>query len=293
MKYFILIMCIMTIAFVQVYLILKTEIVEEDEPFELLWVLYNAAWLGDYEEGFDGAVIDRLMFGSMTVFMVVVLLNLLIAIMADTFATVQESATVEFYHTFAELVYELELLMTAHEHRSLKLFPQYMIYSESTANLRAAEEEGPSEEDSEGAKKAAKVEGNQGSKGMPEVWCHQVLGELKALRSSSSAQQQVLGKIRNIQNEIGSVAAPRVNMDLIVSDDPKSPTVTSTRLESLIPAQKSTQGPRSWNKEEEPIPCWQCETVDKTEASPEEVNAEVSYAIAMSELPESEMRASL
>eukprot|EP00747_Dinoflagellata_sp_TGD_P146260 gnl/TRDRNA2_/TRDRNA2_176673_c2_seq2.p1 gnl/TRDRNA2_/TRDRNA2_176673_c2~~gnl/TRDRNA2_/TRDRNA2_176673_c2_seq2.p1 ORF type:complete len:476 (-),score=83.50 gnl/TRDRNA2_/TRDRNA2_176673_c2_seq2:76-1356(-) len=203
MKYFILIMSIMTIAFVQVYFILKTAIVQEDQPHELLWVLYNAAWLGEFQKGFGASpILDRIMFALMTVFMVVVLLNLLIAIMSDTFVRVQKSAIVEFYHVFAELIHELEMLMTTGEHKSPKFFPKYMVYSIGSRSIRAdVEGEGAGdEEDSDRAKASQstggeEVGGQAAAHGPQEMFQHQILAELKALQRSHAMQQQVLQEL--------------------------------------------------------------------------------------------------
>lgn len=74
----------------QVYFILSTPIVEEGDPLELVWQLYNSGWLGNIGEGYDGAWLERFMYVGMTLLMILVLLNLLIAIMGDTFARVQE-----------------------------------------------------------------------------------------------------------------------------------------------------------------------------------------------------------
>eukprot|EP00747_Dinoflagellata_sp_TGD_P053654 gnl/TRDRNA2_/TRDRNA2_148577_c2_seq1.p1 gnl/TRDRNA2_/TRDRNA2_148577_c2~~gnl/TRDRNA2_/TRDRNA2_148577_c2_seq1.p1 ORF type:complete len:523 (+),score=97.24 gnl/TRDRNA2_/TRDRNA2_148577_c2_seq1:71-1570(+) len=130
MRYFILIMLIMTGAFIQVYFILATPIFPPDQPQELFWELYNAAWLGNMNEGYDGSALERFMYVAMTLFMILVLLNLLIAIMGDTFARVQESAIIEFYHNFAELIYELEMLMSESDRQNRKYFPHYMLYAE-------------------------------------------------------------------------------------------------------------------------------------------------------------------
>eukprot|EP00747_Dinoflagellata_sp_TGD_P092236 gnl/TRDRNA2_/TRDRNA2_165337_c2_seq3.p1 gnl/TRDRNA2_/TRDRNA2_165337_c2~~gnl/TRDRNA2_/TRDRNA2_165337_c2_seq3.p1 ORF type:complete len:500 (+),score=65.36 gnl/TRDRNA2_/TRDRNA2_165337_c2_seq3:680-2179(+) len=135
MRYFTLIMAIMTIAYVQVFFILGSEVFEPDQPLELLWVLYQWGWLGGGDATFgDTGLMERFMFVGMTALMLLVLLNLLIAIMGDTFTRVQESSIVEFYHTFAELIYELEMLMSHTEHSSMKYFPNYMFYSRVTAS---------------------------------------------------------------------------------------------------------------------------------------------------------------
>jgi len=68
MRYFILIMVIMTIAYVQVFFILASSVFPPDQPYELLWVLYRAAWLQDVAYPFDGTMMERFMFVAMTAF---------------------------------------------------------------------------------------------------------------------------------------------------------------------------------------------------------------------------------
>jgi len=134
MRYFVIIMGIMSIAFTQLFYTLQTGIADPDKPQEVVWIVYNAAWLANIEDGFDGKIMDRLMFCVMTLFMIIVLLNLLIAIMSNTFAIVNEGAAVEYYFNLAELTNELEMLMGSNERRSHSRFPQYVIYSISESS---------------------------------------------------------------------------------------------------------------------------------------------------------------
>jgi len=135
MRYFMIIMIIMSVAFTQLFYTLQTPIPEANKPEEAIWAVYNAAWLGNYDAGFAGSILVRLMFGVMTLFMIIVLLNLLIAIMSNTFAIVNEGAAVEYYFNLAELTNELEMLMSKHDRCSVRRFPQYVIYSVSKSSI--------------------------------------------------------------------------------------------------------------------------------------------------------------
>eukprot|EP00747_Dinoflagellata_sp_TGD_P157754 gnl/TRDRNA2_/TRDRNA2_177765_c3_seq21.p1 gnl/TRDRNA2_/TRDRNA2_177765_c3~~gnl/TRDRNA2_/TRDRNA2_177765_c3_seq21.p1 ORF type:complete len:357 (+),score=54.87 gnl/TRDRNA2_/TRDRNA2_177765_c3_seq21:127-1071(+) len=189
MKYFMLITCIMTCAYIQVYFILATPIVEEGETSELVWVLYNAAWLGNVNvRDYAVSLLERFMYAAMTLFMLVVLLNLLIAIMGDTFGRVQESAVVEFYFNFAELIYELETLMTPAEQADETRFPAYMIYSQPQKASITAYQGG---EDAEISSK----EGAQGTGPRIEA-------KLERLRRG---QQTVEGKVDSLQAQVDRI----------------------------------------------------------------------------------------
>eukprot|EP00747_Dinoflagellata_sp_TGD_P146252 gnl/TRDRNA2_/TRDRNA2_176673_c15_seq8.p1 gnl/TRDRNA2_/TRDRNA2_176673_c15~~gnl/TRDRNA2_/TRDRNA2_176673_c15_seq8.p1 ORF type:complete len:625 (-),score=101.30 gnl/TRDRNA2_/TRDRNA2_176673_c15_seq8:83-1909(-) len=129
MRYFLIIMIIMTVAFVQLFYILQTEEVPGDEPGQFVWYVYHAAWVGNYPIGWDSSWLAQIMFACMTLFMIIVLLNLLIAIMGNTYSYVNESAAVEFYFSLAELTHELEMMMTPIERASVKNFPAYILYT--------------------------------------------------------------------------------------------------------------------------------------------------------------------
>jgi hypothetical protein len=129
-RFFILIMVIMTIAFTQAFFILEdNDIAPTDAPWEIVWQVYNTAWLGAQWTWYSGPMLQRMLYLFMTFFQLVVLMNLLIAIMGDTFGRVMEGAIVEFYRNFAQLIYELEVLMTPRERRNTNNFPHYFLFS--------------------------------------------------------------------------------------------------------------------------------------------------------------------
>eukprot|EP00747_Dinoflagellata_sp_TGD_P069520 gnl/TRDRNA2_/TRDRNA2_156159_c0_seq3.p1 gnl/TRDRNA2_/TRDRNA2_156159_c0~~gnl/TRDRNA2_/TRDRNA2_156159_c0_seq3.p1 ORF type:complete len:227 (-),score=50.65 gnl/TRDRNA2_/TRDRNA2_156159_c0_seq3:232-912(-) len=220
-------MTLMTVAFAQVYFILQTPIAEsprdsEDQKGELyimdfLTNLYVGSWIGEIHDGFgEGPVIDRMMFVLMTVFMLVVLLNLLIAIMGDTFMRVQECTIVEFYHNFAALIHELEVLMTAAEHRSGKFFPRYMIFSEKlVASGKSSEDDeepgkaGPPKHGTQAEQAAQAAPQGPGS----DLILPQILAELKSLQRG---QQRLQGQQQD-QWKLLSALGSEVG---ITTDDP-------------------------------------------------------------------------
>lgn len=145
-KFFLLIMFIMTIAFTQAFFILEDEEIGPlDQPHELAWLVYNTAWLGAQWEDYSGPVLPRAIYCFMTFFQLVVLMNLLIAIMGDTFNRVMAGATVEFYRNLAQLIYELEVLMTPNEHRLTSHFPNYLLFSTKTEASEEGNEGGQAE----------------------------------------------------------------------------------------------------------------------------------------------------
>eukprot|EP00747_Dinoflagellata_sp_TGD_P152932 gnl/TRDRNA2_/TRDRNA2_177352_c0_seq2.p1 gnl/TRDRNA2_/TRDRNA2_177352_c0~~gnl/TRDRNA2_/TRDRNA2_177352_c0_seq2.p1 ORF type:complete len:389 (-),score=65.86 gnl/TRDRNA2_/TRDRNA2_177352_c0_seq2:50-1216(-) len=175
MRFFVLIMILMSTAFIQVYLILNTKIVQPDEPLELFWVVYNTAWIGNIGQGYDGQFIERVMYIIMTLVMIVVLLNLLIAIMGDTFARVQANANIEFYLNFAELIFELESTMPAADWDSELKFPKYMIYSTAVHHRANEDDEGElSKDGKEIAREIADVAANEALMG------RRIIAELRA-----------------------------------------------------------------------------------------------------------------
>lgn len=129
-RFFLLIMGIMTIAFTQAFFILEDEeIAPLNAPWEIAWQVYNTAWLGAQWTWYTGPMLQRVLYLFMTFFQLVVLMNLLIAIMGDTFGRVMEGAIVEFYRNFAQLIHELEVLMTPREHQNTNHFPHYFLFS--------------------------------------------------------------------------------------------------------------------------------------------------------------------
>jgi len=154
-RYFLLIMVIMTIAFSQAFFILEDcEIAPDAEcptpPWEYIWQVYNTAWLGAQWVSYTGPMLQRFIYLFMTFFQLVVLMNLLIAIMGDTFGRVMEGAIVEFYRNFAQLIYELEVLMTPREHQNVNNFPSYFLFSRKEMfdeESNEAPEDGDKEQD--------------------------------------------------------------------------------------------------------------------------------------------------
>jgi WD40 repeat protein len=141
-KFFMLVMVIITFAFTQsFYMMRDTGIFEpllEDEelseaaiknPGEIGWQVYNTALIGSQWSDYVGPQLQRYLYVFMTLFQLAVLMNLLICIMTDTFVHVKSGATVEFYRNLAQLIYELEVLMTPAELKIDRNFPEYMLYS--------------------------------------------------------------------------------------------------------------------------------------------------------------------
>jgi len=54
--------------------------------------------------------------------------------MGDTFARVQYSSIIEFYHNFAQLIYELEMLMKDSDRQGMMYFPNYMFFSRAATS---------------------------------------------------------------------------------------------------------------------------------------------------------------
>merc|ERR1740121_827591 len=113
-------------------------------------------------------------------------MNLLIAIMGDTFARVQEGAIVEFYHNFAELIYELEVLMPEKELRNPHYFPPYMFFS---------------------AKALDGTEGDDDSDGVDEdhrdSLIHGLREELKAVKRAALTQADLTREVDRVVQTLG------------------------------------------------------------------------------------------
>ena len=75
----------------------------------LLLTTYKSIWLGSFEaEWLDSSFPEVFFFVVVTFLFLVVMMNLLIAIMADTFTRVQQRATMENTRMRASLLYDLE-----------------------------------------------------------------------------------------------------------------------------------------------------------------------------------------
>lgn len=98
-------------------------------PPELSWQVYNTALLGAQWQEYVGPWLQRYIYGFMTFGQLVVLMNLLICITTDTFTYVKAVATVEFYRNLAQLIYQIDDLMTLSERRITSNFPEYLLYS--------------------------------------------------------------------------------------------------------------------------------------------------------------------
>merc|ERR1712216_137446 len=142
MRCFLLVMCLFSICFSQVYYILLNEnVYAYDQPVDILWSIFNTAWLGAQWTDFSFDVVQRIMYVIMCLFQLILLLNLLIAIMGDTFGKVKENEIVQFYYNFATLIYELEVLMSEEERTSQKYFPSYLLFSVKEGDIAGGGQE--------------------------------------------------------------------------------------------------------------------------------------------------------
>lgn len=95
----------------------------------MIWVVYNSVWLANIPHGaFEGSGLEQMFFVACSIFMLVVMMNLLIAIMSDTFNRVKEDAIVAYYRQKAVLIYEVDKLM-ADEAKDSELFAPYLLFS--------------------------------------------------------------------------------------------------------------------------------------------------------------------
>merc|ERR1719158_698344 len=98
--------------------------------FYFLWRGYHSSWLGNFGNAeYENSLFDGLMFIFQSLFMCVVMLNLLIAIMGDTFARVKENATVAYFEELAGLLQEIEDAMSDEQRMNLGWFPNYLLFS--------------------------------------------------------------------------------------------------------------------------------------------------------------------
>merc|ERR1719161_946724 len=99
---------------------------QQDFSFFVLQ-MYHASWLTDFElSTWLNSGSDVALYLCQSCFMLVVMLNLLIAIMGDTFARVKEQATVAYFEQLADVLNEIEGSMTPNEYQNEKWFPKYV-----------------------------------------------------------------------------------------------------------------------------------------------------------------------
>lgn len=94
-----------------------------------LYITFNMLLLGDFESDlFDGeyVVLVRLLFVFTMVLVSIVLLNLLIAIMGDSYTRISEKADLEFQALRASILLEQELFMTRKERANPRNFPRWL-----------------------------------------------------------------------------------------------------------------------------------------------------------------------
>lgn len=94
-----------------------------------LLVTYNMLFLGEFEvDALAGeyTVLVRLVFVVTTLFVTIILLNLLIAIMGDSYARIQENSEVEFLRLRATVLREYELFMSPEELADENMFPKWL-----------------------------------------------------------------------------------------------------------------------------------------------------------------------
>lgn len=137
-RYFLLIMFLMTMAFsLANYTMHPDRYLEADETGAwedhtsvsyFMWHVYIANWVGD----FDGADYahsraDVILFLCQSVFIFVVMLNLLIALMGDTFARVKARSEIAYFRELAHVLCEIEGGLPLTEHQNQTRFPKYLL----------------------------------------------------------------------------------------------------------------------------------------------------------------------
>ena len=106
------------------------EIREElGDPANGLLLTFNMLLLADFDLGtFDGeyTVLLRIMFVLSMIMTPIVLLNLLIALMSDSYERIQDRADTEFQLLRARLIREQEAFMSASDKADPRLFPTWL-----------------------------------------------------------------------------------------------------------------------------------------------------------------------
>ncbi|EGD80207.1 hypothetical protein PTSG_10886 [Salpingoeca rosetta] len=134
MRYFLLVLGISIVAaWTSFRLLLRDDsalpVEELGDPANGLLLMFNMLLLADFDLAtFDGdyVVLLRILFVISMVLVPVVLLNLLIALMSDSYERIQDRADIEFQLLRARILHEQEKFMTKKEKRNPKLFPKWL-----------------------------------------------------------------------------------------------------------------------------------------------------------------------
>jgi hypothetical protein len=127
-RYFIM---VLGIALVATFLVLHMLVTGDGygQPGTALFATYNMLFLGDFDVGLlDGeyTVLARVLFVLTMLFVAIILLNLLIAIMGDSYTRIQEKSEVEFLRLRATVLLEYELFMSPEELADQTKFPKWL-----------------------------------------------------------------------------------------------------------------------------------------------------------------------
>ena len=135
MRYFLLILAVAIAAAWSSFRLLLLEVSEEAEIDVLgdsangLFTMFNLLVLGDFGvEVFTGpyVVLVRLLFVISMMVVPVVLLNLLIALMSDSYERIQDKADVEFQMLQAGIILNIEEFLSEKEKNDPKKFPKWL-----------------------------------------------------------------------------------------------------------------------------------------------------------------------
>lgn len=138
MRPFMLLMIVMTMAFSTSALAMHPEKYDSQKLIidgvstdgYFIWQLYHGAWFGSYSTSdYEKSGLDMVMFLVQSLLMLVVMLNLLIAIMGDTYSRVKEEETVTYFRELADLIDEIEDRMSAKQLSNREWFPEYLLFS--------------------------------------------------------------------------------------------------------------------------------------------------------------------
>eukprot|EP00055_Hartaetosiga_balthica_P010180 m.42663 g.42663 ORF g.42663 m.42663 type:complete len:1323 (-) comp7069_c0_seq2:2542-6510(-) len=132
MKYFLLVLSIGVLAFANVFYLLTPDTTMDgyDDVADVLLTSFVALILVDAGVvQFDAGaftVLLKLIFVVTMVLVPIVLLNLLIALMSDSYERIQDRATIEFYRLRAQIVHEQELFFSKNERLRRDWYPRYL-----------------------------------------------------------------------------------------------------------------------------------------------------------------------
>ena len=102
---------------------------EPGKPHMMIWAMYNSVWLGNIpNDGLDFGLttMEIAIFCICSFFMIVVMLNLLIAIMGDQYDIVQESGHEQYLYAKAGIILDYEARMSRAQKENPKLFPEWL-----------------------------------------------------------------------------------------------------------------------------------------------------------------------